>query len=391
MADSVLAAVVTAPRALEVREFERPRPLGSDFLVEIDLCGVCGTDVHYFMTDEPFSWTSEKTRYPFIIGHEFTSRIVETGPEFAGVDALGSVIGPGDRIAVAHRQPCWRCYACRVLRAPNLCERGVLPRDAAERYEMVRLAGVQGGYAQVRYVSGEALVFKVPPYFPPRLAVLIEPMAVALRSLQRAFQPGVPEQSFGFGPGQTVVVQGAGAIGALSAVAAHLLGAARVILIGAPESRLAICRSMGVDVTINIERYPPHEVVEMALDATPRRMGADLVIEAAGSPPAFRDAILLCRRGGTIVEVGHFTRRGTIDVDPSIICYKDLRIFGSWIYGPEQFGVAVRFLDRYRQAAALDRLVTHEFPLEESARAIEVMRRGECLKAVVVPGMRRPE
>lgn len=386
MADTVLAAVVTAPRTLEIREFLRPRPLNGDLVVEIDLCGVCGTDIHYFTTDEPFSWTAQKTRYPFIIGHEFTSRIVEVGPDFAGVDALGSPLEVGDRVTVAHRQPCHRCYACQVLRAPNLCERGAVPREAAERYELVRLAGFQGGYAQARYVSGEAVLFKVPPDVPPALAVLIEPTAVALRALERAFEPGVPEQGLGFGPGQTVVVQGSGAIGALSAVAAHLLGAATVILIGAPASRLAICQSLGVDVTLDIDRQSPEEIVDRVLDATPRGMGADLVIEAAGAPAAFRDAIRMCRRGGTIVEVGHFTRRGTVEVDPSIICYKDLRLFGSWIYGPQQFGIALRFLDRFRTSVPLERLVTHEFPLAQAADAIETARRGECLKAVVRPG-----
>jgi len=121
--------------------------------------------------------------------------------------------------------------------------------------------------------------------------------------------------------------------------------------------------------------------IEEVRRTTPHRLGADAVVEAAGVPEALVDGIEMCRAGGTLVEVGHYTDRGTIAINPLMLCRKDINLFGCWGYGPQHFGQALRVLRAH--GSLLGRLVTHTFPLDALVEALETARRQECMKAVV--------
>ena len=73
-------------------------------------------------------------------------------------------------------------------------------------------------------------------------------------------------------------------------------------------------------------------------------VGADIVIETAGAPVAFKESLDLVRRGGIVVEVGHFTDPGAVEIHPHIVCFKDLDIRGMWAYPSMQFKTALSFL-----------------------------------------------
>lgn len=359
------AALVTAPGRLEILDVAFPVVHANDMLVAVDLCGVCGTDVH--LAADPLPWPG--FAYPAGLGHEIVGRVAEAGSEFPQEDALGVPLRIGDRVVVRPSMwSCGQCYVCRVLLAPNLCLRPPPPRPLPP----------WGGFATHYYVPEGSNVFRVPDDIPNHVAVLVEPMAGALRALERA-------QESGFAPGGTLVVQGAGAVGALLCGLGRLLGAAKVIVIGAPDERLALCRRMGATATLSIERTTSEERLVSVLSQTPHGLGADAVLEAAGTPEAFAEALDLARPGGIVVEFGHFTDRGSVPINPMVVCRKDLRILGVRGHQPGQFARCLRLLATYHAVLPFADLVTNQWSLDELPIALEQTRCGRCTKGVVAP------
>jgi L-iditol 2-dehydrogenase len=218
---------------------------------------------------------------------------------------------------------------------------------------------------------------------PTRIASLTEPLAGATRAVERAYLPGVPDREQGMGPGKTVLIQGSGPVGILMVAVAKIVGAAKVMVVGAPDNRLQLCRELGADLTINFMDTTPEQRAATIRAETPFGVGPDVVIEAAGAPSAFVEAIDLVRTAGIVIEHGHFTPRGTIPFDPTPIVLKDIQLYGN--KGYYSFNTAVRILESNWERVPFDKVVTHEFPLAQAQEAMEMARRQECMKAVFVP------
>ena len=112
-------------------------------------------------------------------------------------------------------------------------------------------------------------------------------------------------------------------------------------------------------------------------------VGPDIVIETAGVPIAFKESLDLVRRGGMVVEVGHFTDPGEVGIHPHIICFKDLDIRGMWAYPPMQFKTALSFLKNTR--APLDRFITHRLGLDRIGEGIDITGSEGSMKVVIEP------
>ena len=207
----------------------------------------------------------------------------------AGLD--GRTLREGDRAVFfdVHRS-CGRCRACTVHRTPTRC-------PARRVYGITDAAadGLYGGWAQAIYLEPGVGIARLPDavsfddYIGAGCGLL-----TAVHILERA----------ALRPGDTVLVQGTGAVG-LSAVAlARLGGAATVFAIGAPAARLELARRMGADHLFDLESTT---AADRAADVRARTHGegADVVIEAAGSARAFEEGLDLVRDGGRYVIAGH--------------------------------------------------------------------------------------
>lgn len=363
------AAVVPERGTVILRSYEMPELASTDIMVKVTLAGVCGTDVH-LVFDEKEPWQE------FRIGHEWVGVIDRMGDEAPRMDAYGNEIGVGDRvIAYPSTWADGTCFTCRILLQPNLCLRPPQKREIPD---------MGSAYSQYIYIPGDSVIFRIPDCVSDEEAVLIEPMAGALRAFERAFAPGVPDRYQGFGPGKSVVVEGTGTIGAIVTALAKMSGAYPVIAVGGPENRLAICRELGADITIDISKGSRDERIQEVKENTLYSLGADVVLECAGAPAAFVDGIRMARCGGTLVEFGHYTRRGAIPLDPFEICEKDIQIFGSWGYGPQEFGSALRILEAsHSRGIDFSKIVTHHFKLDDVQKALDTARSFESLKAVI--------
>ena len=190
-----------------------------------------------------------------------------------------------------------------------------------------------------------------------------------------------------FRVGDTVVVQGSGPIGVLAVAAAQEMGAGRVIVVGgAEEPRLALCRRFGAEATVDIDELPDAEERIAAVRELVGGFGADVVMECTGHPTAGPEGIEMLRDGGTYVEMGQFTDAGAIETNWHRICAKDINVLGSWAFTANDIPLGIAMLDRARDRYPLYAMQTL-FPFTETgiAEAIAAAIEMRSVKSTIVP------
>ncbi|CAA9569625.1 MAG: Threonine dehydrogenase and related Zn-dependent dehydrogenases [uncultured Thermomicrobiales bacterium] len=352
---------------LTLEEAEVPQPEPGALVAEVTYGGVCGTDVHLHHGNLPIPT-------PVILGHEAVGRVWKLGP---GVerDFTGAPLREGDTVAWASGIPCGHCYWCVIERERTLCaDRKVYGIN--QRFDV--WPHLSGGWADYVYLQPGSAVFRLPDGVPPE-------HAIALGCAGPTAVHGVLER-IGVGVGETVVVQGSGPVGMAAAMYAHLAGAARVILVGGPASRLDLAREIGVgDVHVDIFATPdPEERIRTVLDETPGRRGADAVLECAGVPAAVAEGFEMARRNGRYLVLGQYTDRGPTAINPHVVTRKQLTVLGSWAFAESHYGRYLRSLPQLASRFALDRLLT-TYPLADANRALADVAGGQVMKAVLRP------
>ena len=370
----VKAAVMVEPGKIEIQDFPRPKIADDALLMKVDQLGICGSDKHMYM-----GHTSLK--FPVMPGHEVTGTVEEIGPlANEAMRVVGGPIKVGDKITVAPgSHGCGKCYFClHVPHRPALCTNRIIYgfSNCEEPPYLV------GNAAQYTYIHDRTWVFKIPNEIPEKIRVLAEPAAVATRAVERCFAPGVPQVGAGYGIGKRVAVLGAGPIGLLVVAVLRHTGAGLIISTDIVESRLDMAKKMGADVTINVGETTLEERIEQVQELTDG-VGADIVIECAGVPAVLAEAIELVRRGGKVIEIGHYCDSGEVSVNPHVICRKDIDLLGVWSYPQIQFATALEFLRRTK--APLEELVTHYLPLEKFEDGIKMLGTEGVYKVVVEP------
>jgi threonine dehydrogenase-like Zn-dependent dehydrogenase len=131
------------------------------------------------------------------------------------------------------------------------------------------------------------------------------------------------------------------------------------------------------------ELTDPMERVEQVLAQTPRRRGADLVIEATGIPSAVDESMRLARRNGIVLVLGQYTDKGFAALNPHLITRKQLTMRGSWAFGPKHYLEYVRSLDSLSSRFQLNTLVT-TYDLADVNTALKDMRSGDTIKPVLI-------
>jgi L-iditol 2-dehydrogenase len=323
--DDILAAVMPAPHApIELRRMRRPDLPPGAALLRTGRSEVCGTDVHLWhgrLSGVP---------YPIIPGHVSAGVIEAARGPLTGID--GAPLAEGDRAVFfdVHRT-CGRCRACTVHRTPTRCSsrRVYGITDSADE-------GLFGGWAQAIYLEPGVALARLPE------AVSLDDYIGGGCGLLTAVH--IAERAE-IRLGDAVVVQGTGAVGLCAIALARLAGAATVIALGAPDDRLALARTMGADLAIDIRTTPPPRRLEMVFDLT-HGEGADVVIEAAGAAAAIAEGLDLARVGGRYVIAGHYTDVGDSTINAHRqINRKHLEIRGCWGSEPRHFLRAIAVLE----------------------------------------------
>jgi L-iditol 2-dehydrogenase len=371
----IRAAVLAAPGKLQIESFPESPPPRDGAILRPTHCGVCGTDPHMYSGHLVVPM-------PLVMGHEFSGVLEKWGPDFPARDVYGQELQPGDAVAVGTTLSCGTCYYCRfVPQRENLCQNvdiyGITLGSEVEPH-------VRGAYSERLYLFPQTWLFKLPPNVSLKMAALSDPIACGTRALERAFGPGMPWAGEGMGLGKSVVVQGLGPIGILTGAAARAMGASPVIGIDRIPMRMDMAKRFGFDDIISLEDTPEVDDRVESVRSVTRGLGADIVVEVVGLPAAFAESLRLVRKGGRVVEFGHFTDNGTMALNPQHIVNLDVDILGSYAYPNSQIGTSLAFLSRYAEVYPFEDLVTHEFPVEQTEEAILASRDKLCVKAMVV-------
>jgi L-iditol 2-dehydrogenase len=365
LGDRILAAVMPAPLApIEIQEFPRPDLPAGAALLRTLRSEVCGTDVHLWhgrLSGVP---------YPIIPGHVSAGVLDSIRGPLRGID--GNDLREGDRAVFfdVHRT-CGRCRACTVHRTPTRC--------AARRvYGITDSAreGLLGGWSQFIYLEPGVGLARLPDrvsvddYIGGGCGLL-----TAVHILERA----------ALRPADTVLVQGAGAVG-LSAVAlARLGGASTIILIGAPAERLALGQRMGADIVLDLNGTSAAEREERVLGCTLGE-GVDIGVEAAGSPRAVEEGLNLVRNGGSYVIAGHYTDAGPSTINAHRqINRKHLEIRGCWGSEPGHFLRALALLERNAERIPWRLVGSRTYGLHAVGDALRDAEAMHITKALVDP------
>jgi len=360
---------------IELQEFELAKVAEDAALLKVEACGVCGTDKHAYLGH------IRTAPFPLIPGHEILGTIVKVGKSANEKMAVvgGRPLKEGDRVSIAPSSlSCGRCWYCLYMpHRPLFCTN----RLAYGFISTTNPPGLWGGFADYIYLHSRTWAFKVPDKMSMERAVLIEPMATGLRAVERAYNPGESFMGHGYGVGSSVMVLGTGPIGITVIVALRASGANLIIAQDLLESRLEMAKRIGADLTID-GKLPLEQRLQQVQEAT-NGVGPDVVIEAAGVPVAFQEALAFVRRGGKLVEVGHFTDPGTIEIHPWTICFKDVDIHGSWAYPPVFFEKALAVLSR--TPIPIEKIITHKLPLMELPKAMELVGEEGVGKIVIQP------
>jgi L-iditol 2-dehydrogenase len=306
------------PGDLRLEEVPKPEPGPGEVLVEVEVALTDGTDAKTFRRGHPLLLA--ETPSPF-------------GHEFAGVD-----VETGRRVVTANSAPCGECPACG-RGEETLCE------------DRPFLNGAYAEYVLVPARIAERNMLPVPDGLAPEVAAMVEPLACCLHGVECAEIQA----------GQTVAVLGAGPIGLMLCAAGKDAGAHVVIVGGRPKRR---------------------ELVPAFGGQPGDGKGADVVIEAAGSEEAWRDALELVRPGGLVLFFGGRERGSELPVDTFRLHYEELTLRGAFHHAPRHVRAALAFLAS--GAYPWEELITHRVGLDEVPSLFADPPR-DLLKAAVVP------
>jgi threonine dehydrogenase-like Zn-dependent dehydrogenase len=363
-----------------------------DAIIKITTTAICGSDLHLY---NGFNPTMQKGD---IIGHEFMGEVVELGRKVTNVKI-------GDRVVVPFTISCGVCFFCNRSLS-SLCDNSNPNASLVEKvmgYSPSGLFGyshLTGGYAggQAEYARvpfADVGLFKIPDG-------LTDEQVVFLTDI---FPTGyMAAENCDIQPGDTVAIWGCGPVGQFAIRSALMLGAERVIAIDRVPERLQMAQDSGATVL----NYEEIEVGEALKEMTGGR-GPDSVMDAVGMeahgtglegfydttmqalkletdrPNVLRQAIVACRKGGTVSVPGVYT--GLVDKIP----------MGAFMNKGLTMKTGQTNIHRYLQPL-LDRVqngdidpsfvITHSMPLEQAPHGYEIFKhkKDSCIKIVLKPG-----
>ena len=348
------ATVFHGKNDIRVEEVPKPRAGAGEAVIRITLTTICGTDLHIVRGEYP-------VKPGRVIGHEPVGVIEELGPGVTGYEI-------GDRVLVGAITPCGQCGAC-LSGHLSQCGHG-------HGYEAI------GGWRFGNTINGAQAEYLLVPHAQANLAKipdgLSDEQVVLLADIASTGFSGA--ESGNVRLGDAVVVFAQGPIGLCATAGAKLMGASLIIGVDGDESRLAMSRRMGADVTLD---YRAADVVAEVKRLT--QGGADVAIEALGTQQTFESALRCLRPGGTLSSLGVYSGKLQMPYEAFAAGLGDHRVVTTLCPGGKE---RMRRLMNLVQSGRFDPrpLLTHTFSLTEIAEGYRVF--GERLDGVMKVAIR---
>jgi len=362
MVATVRGATLVGPDRLEIREYPVPDVAPDGALLDIEVGGVCGTDVKYLHGRIPLP-------YPVILGHEIVGRVAAIGPTAKRIHGVEE----GDRVILKGARGCGHCADCR-RGAGRFCRSRT---NYGGQTRSDRPPHLFGGFADQLYVAPDAALTRVGERISAESAVLIG--SVMANGYQWAIVQG------GAHLGDYVLIQGPGQQGLACTFAAKAAGAGRIVVTGRARDaeRLALAIAWGADRVIDVDT---EDVLEVVRQETGGVM-ADVTVDVSGASAAFATSIKATRRQGTVV-LGGLTGTGvTTPVELDELVWSERRVQGAFTADAPALDATIRYVEATGFPVA--DMVSHVFPLDETERCIRAVG-GEIPGLYPVKALIRP-
>jgi L-iditol 2-dehydrogenase len=353
MTGSMLAAMYYGVRDVRVEEVPIPQIGPGDILLKIGAATTCGTDIKMYRRSYP-----DLPQLPMLYGHECAGVAAEVGKDVEGVKV-------GDRIVAGINAPCGRCFFCKRGQ-PVFCENRTFGAGGGS------MAG--GAYAEYLFVPDVIVrnnIHHIPESLSYEEAALIEPLGCVLYAVE----------DVNIRLGDTVAINGCGAIGLMFLRLAKLQGA-RVISSGRNPMRLKMAEELGADVVIDVGEVDDQIAAVREAAGEP---GPDVVIEATGLPEVWELSINMVRRGGEVMLFGGCKPGTSINLDTRRMHYDCLTLKSPSVYHqtPDMLKRCLRLLES--GGVPGKKLISKRMPLESVVEAIETHMSGGGIKIAVIP------
>lgn len=350
---------------LRIEEVEKPGLGPKDLLIRVKACGICGSDIHFYETDEDkYMLYPGLTKFPCTIGHEFSGTVERVGDAVKGFKV-------GDSVTAEEMLWCGECIPCRngfPNHCRNLQELGFTVDGAMAEYVKVgaKYCWKIDSFRDV-YVSEEKIF---------EAGALVEPTSVSYNAI--FIRAG------GFKPGDCVAIYGAGPIGLAAVQLTKAAGASKIIVFEIVPERARLARELGADhvfnpIELKREEDSPAERIMEITDG----LGADMQVEAAGAPtqtlPEMEKALAI---NGKIVWIGRAAKAAPITMER--LQTGRGQVFGS--QGHSGHGIFQNVI-RLMASGKIDmtKIITERFKLDEGIKALEESLKRVDAKIIIKP------
>jgi len=341
------AMVQTDKRVLEPRDIPIPEIDSESAILQIEACGICGSDYEQFEG-------VLGTPMPAVPGHEPLGRIAAIGDGAAkrwGVDV-------GDRVAVETMIACHSCSTCHSG-SYHLC-------GTRRIYSYIPLSeepGLWGSYSQYMYLDRNSIVHRMDPELPPEIAVMFNPLGAGFR-----WAVEVPDTRVG----DTVVIMGPGQRGLASVIACRQAGAGTIIVTGleADSEKLKLAKLYGADYTIDVQNEDPVRRIREITGG----QGADVVVDVSSyAVEPIVQSLEFVKQGGTVVLAGVKGFKEIPKFVSDIVVLKEITIKGAIGVTSSGYQSAIKVIESGK--VPMEAMHTHNFKLEEAELAIKTLAR----------------
>ena len=344
------AAYYVAPGKIVVENVPVPSVGDNEILLHVRAAAICGTDLRIYKGGH-FKIPENTKR---VLGHEIAGDIVEVGRNVKG-------FSKGMRVSTPPNIGCGTCPMC--IRGYNqLCP----------DYEAFGIS-IDGGFEEYMLIPSIAIergnVIRVPDELTYEEAAMSEPLSCTYNSYK----------ALGTSPGETVLIIGAGPIGACHVMINSLAGAKKIIVADVSSPRLAQIKKFGADVTVNSAE---EDLKKRVMEET-NGFGADVIITACSVPQIQAQALELAAPLGRINFFGGMPKgREIVPLNTNLIHYKELRVLATTGSSIEDYYSALNIAASGK--IPLAEMATDRFDIEDIGKAFENALAGNGMKTLII-------
>lgn len=337
-------ASVKEPSVISVDEIQKPQLGSGDILVQMQACGICGSDL-----EKVFGQYGQPSMR---LGHEPSGIVLDIGSDV-------TEFKKGDRVFTHHHVPCYDCHLCNhgnETMCKTYSETNLSPCGLSEEYVVPSWNVSHGG------------VLKIPDSLSYQEAAMIEPLACCVRSWKK----------YTYRDGDSVAIFGVGPTGMMHVMLAQAKKFSKIFCFDINDFRLNFARKFNITESINsVDENRKQKI----LDHTDAR-GVDVAIVATSSLKALDDAIDMVRKGGAVMMFGVPSKGATLNLDMSKIYSKEITIVTSYAASDIDTKEALNLLESSK--INVKQLITHTYPITDSQKAFDHARSGDNAMKIII-------